>query len=809
MIIDHVRIVNCNRFALGGRKDITLKPKSKIQMILGTNGSGKSSFVELCFSPLSPSPNDFDDGGYWEFKCTDKGSTYFLSADYDKKKYQFFKDGGENLNPGGTITVQDALVEQHLGYTRYIHNLLILQNRLTQMNPRERGDVISNISREDLSFAYSKFREWTKEYNSSRSVQRFLLGRIAEEETKLMPDEDKVQITENIKKIKLELRELLSLDRPHYDDSVTMEMVKSLKDSFISSADKFLRLDPPVTKFTDSDSMQSYIDALTGKYELLSDELKKLSSEVSRVESRKNELEKLSTTNIDEINDEITKLEEYMSQIPESTIDIPEELMKPADHLIATLINRLGCLHDNPEEADLDYREALNESNKITEAINKGEYEIANISSRIDEMISVNEIQCPNCQSVFKPGVNEEELSKLQERLLRGRQYVFELDKKGRTIMDQLSLLESHRDAMDDLYKLRDQHYNQNVGLFMYIDSLGGFRKGKGLISFLSIYSREVTNSTRRARILDRLKVLKTVLNEHAGKNLEIVEIKQEFNRLDSIYNEKFEDLRKISELKDMEVNTKNKLGKYAKAYDEVLVFYDKLSASVKHMLIKEYLIMVDVEISRRQSTLALNESALSNNELIETLIKDLKIQLDKTNLDVEAYKSMVDAINPRTGLIAERMYAQIGSKIEGINTIISKVWNYDFTVKMPDITSGRLDYRFPILSAGTERSDISKGSGSMRDIVDTAFAILVHHSLKLDGFPIYLDEFDSPFDGVHTSNMVSMVKDLADSGRYGHVVVISHDENIQAAFPDAEVLVLDDRNLDSNKTVNTHVTFN
>ncbi len=808
MIIEQVRIVNCNRFTLGGRKDITLKPKSRIQMILGTNGSGKSSFMELCFSPLSPSPNDFDQGGYWEFKCSDKGSDYFLSADYDKKKYTFIKDKGENLNPGGTITVQDALVEQYFGYTRYIHNLLIMNNRLTQMTPRERGDVISKISREDLTFAYNKFREWTREYNSSRSIQKFLLGRIGEEETKLMPEEDIKQIKTNITNLKKELRDLMDLDRPEYDSSVSMEMVNGLKDRFFEQSDRFLRMEPPVTDSTDVEGMRSKFDQLTGILQVMSEEIRSLAQQADTMQSKKKELERLSGTNVDEVESEIEKLENFMSELPPKTVDVPDELLVSNDVLVASLIQHLSCLSDSPEEFETKYRNVMDQSNKLNEALNKSTYALSNIESKIQDMVNVKDIICPNCTHTFKPGVDKEELSNLQERALRGRQYVFELNKKNGTIIDQITLLDTHKSALEAIYAIRDQNYQSNRGLFMYIDSLGGFHKGKTLISYLSIYSREALNKVRRQRIVERLDVLKTVLSEHSTKNVELVELKRDYERLENLYNTQLSKSMVVNTKLNVEASRISHMESYTQSYNSVLSIYESLVNCIRNILVKEYVISVDIEISKRQSSLALNENSLSNNDLVETLIKDLKNQLDKANLNVDSYKAMVDAINPKNGLIAERMHAQIGSKVDGINKIISKIWNYDFVVKMPDVESGNLDYRFPIVAEGQERADIRLGSGSMRDIVDTAFAILVHHSLELTGYPIYLDEFDSPFDGVHTNNMVHMVKDLADTGRYSHVVVISHDENIQNAFPDAEILVLDDRNLDSSTKTNTHVEF-
>lgn len=810
MIIEHVRIVNCNRFALGERRDITLRPRSKIQMILGTNGSGKSSFMDLCFNPLSPPPGDFEADGYWEFKCSHKGSVYFLSADYSKKRYSFFKDDGEDLNPGGTITVQDTLVEQHLGYTRFIHQLLTLSNKLSAMGPRERGDVISKVSKEDLTFAYSKFREWTKELNANRSIQRFLLNRIAEETVKLMPEEDKQQIVLNIKALQSELRTLMTLDRPECDRDIDLANLNDLKEAFYKSADRFLAMDPPVLEGESAEAVQSRVDSLSGQLVAMRQEIKTISDAASKVQNRKVELDRLGNSNIEEIQSEIIKLEEYIAQIPEKVIDIPDELLVKDDLVINTLISKLGCLSDTPEAFNVQYKEQLELSNKITEALNKSNYAVSAIQERISGMISVKEITCPHCQMAFKPGVDVEELSTLQERLLRGRQYVFEMTAKNDTVLGTLSLLEDHKSALEAIYAIREQHYATNRGMFMYIDSLGGLRKGKGLISHLAIYSREVTNCLRRAKIVERLDVLRKVLNEHAGKNLELVQVIEEHNKLEALYQSKFTDATVVAQERTGYVNALSYMNGYERAYTAVIDAYNRLRAGVMGLLTKEYVLLVEDEISKRQSSLALNKSALSNNELIETLIKDFNNQLKRSSLDVKTYKTLVDVINPKTGLIAERMHAQVGSKVDGINQIIRKIWNYDFSVKMPNLEAGgQLDYKFPIVVSGVERPDISKGSGSMVHIVDTAFAALVHHSMDMEGYPIYLDEFDSTFDAVHSNNMIRMVKDLADSGRYGHVVVISHDEDIQNAFPEAEVLVLDDRNFTVNKNINSHVTFN
>jgi ABC-type cobalamin/Fe3+-siderophores transport system ATPase subunit len=49
--------------ALSNINFIQLRPENKLQLILGTNGSGKSSLLKEC-SPLPANPSEFTKDGY-------------------------------------------------------------------------------------------------------------------------------------------------------------------------------------------------------------------------------------------------------------------------------------------------------------------------------------------------------------------------------------------------------------------------------------------------------------------------------------------------------------------------------------------------------------------------------------------------------------------------------------------------------------------------------------------------------------------------------------------------------------------------
>lgn len=805
MIIESIRIDNCNRFTLGNRKSIRLKPTSVVQMILGTNGSGKSSFMELCFSPLTPSANDFDENGYWEFICSVDGSRYELSADYDKKKYSFIKDG-EHLNQSRTITVQDTLVEQHFGYTRFIHSILTLKLKFTQMTAQGRSDAISKISNEDFQYAYVKYKEWSKQHSASVSVKKFLTGRVGEESSKLLSREDKERMRGNVLRIKADLREYMSLDRPVVSKYIAEEDIGQSIESFISGANRFLSLEQPVLNGLTKEQFDVKVGVLEDRLSSKLESLTQVTDRLSELENKKEHIKQLTNIDPDVVKKEIADFEQLLAEIPEKNIDVPDDWLTNCDEVISILNNRLSLLDHDFNEAE--YREVISAFNEQVGKLNSATNALESIETRINELTSTCEVSCPACSFKFRPGVNEEELDKLQLRLLHGKQYVLDTDVSKSKLEDDLSRLNQSKMNIDNVYLVRDQYYNRAKGLFHYIDSIGGLKKGKSLISNLTIYKKEVGYRHRRSLIESRLQVARMALEAHLGKSEDFGTVLDEFDRLDTLHAVESVLIDQMRNEIRRDKKESTELSKFTSLFEQLLIQYGELSNLVTLYLTQTYLSMMDEEISKLQSTLAINESVLSNNELVETFVKDLEVQLAKVDLDVSSYKMLADAMSPRTGLIAERIRNQATAQVNGINQIIDKIWNYDFKMEVPEDTSGLLDYKFPVTVEGIRRDDVKQGSGSMRHIVDTAFALLAHYSLNLTGFPIFLDEFDSTFDGVHSEKMVGMVRDLADSGRFNHVVVISHNETIQNAFPTAEILVLDDRNLDMRNVVNTHASF-
>ena len=153
------------------------------------------------------------------------------------------------------------------------------------------------------------------------------------------------------------------------------------------------------------------------------------------------------------------------------------------------------------------------------------------------ELTSEKEISCPSCSFVFRPGVNHSDITGLQQRLLQGESFVTSLDDKNRTIQDRYNELYEVNNAYDTLLQLRETNYERAKGLFTYIDSLGGFSKGRSLINNLAIYSKEVEYRERRQMIIRGLEHNRVALEASKGANESKDKIIEEYTTIETEYS--------------------------------------------------------------------------------------------------------------------------------------------------------------------------------------------------------------------------------------------------------------------------------
>ena len=146
------------RLALRGITSFTYNPKQDMQLILGTNGSGKSSVMRE-MSPLPANPSDYFKEGSKEIVIEHRGVLYTLTSVFLPKNEHRFIANNENLNKGGTITVQKELVKQYFNIDQELFNVLIDDTVFTEMAALKRRDWIIELSGNDMTYALSIFQK--------------------------------------------------------------------------------------------------------------------------------------------------------------------------------------------------------------------------------------------------------------------------------------------------------------------------------------------------------------------------------------------------------------------------------------------------------------------------------------------------------------------------------------------------------------------------------------------------------------------------------------------------------------------------
>ena len=160
MIIEEIILVGYTRFNTDEIKTFRWKPQSSLSLVLGGNGSGKSSLLNE-LNPMPANRHDYEPGGSKTFICTLNDVRYILNSNFERgQKHSFVRitDGvKEELNSSATVTIQKELVESILRYDNKLHSLLTGQIIFTDLSPTQRKELLMSISPLDLSYVNGVF----------------------------------------------------------------------------------------------------------------------------------------------------------------------------------------------------------------------------------------------------------------------------------------------------------------------------------------------------------------------------------------------------------------------------------------------------------------------------------------------------------------------------------------------------------------------------------------------------------------------------------------------------------------------------
>lgn len=817
-----VELDGYNRFGVNGATKFKLTASALLQIIIGTNGSGKSSLLEA-ISPFPQPKSDFFKGGSRILNIEHNNSHYRLVSNYSGGgKHRFEKDGEENnLNPGGTATVQKELVESELGISSQLHDLFTGSIKFTTMSATQRRDWITRLSGLDVRFIAGL-------YDSIRVEARDLKGAIRHNETRLGRESEKLldeDETRDLQSINGHVQDRLAFllenrntSTAPYDDSVRVYKELSAKLHDLSKKVVTMNLSHP-----DMANLQTF-ESIVDRENTLRNNMgvsKALLTETAQgLDDIRTTLRKFrdeEAIDVVGLENKLGTLQEVLGKMSnfhsnftiegdlEQVLGDTKSLRMPIHDFIGTLTGeRLGV----PPRRDWEAIRTTHEEKSSEKAA--VDHTIKVLSNKVKTIENSVENKCPKCSYVWKPGVSERELEivteKLEREIARGEKLAMEIihgDERLGRINKRREEVESFRYLVRSYPRLRplwvyisdekmiDGAPHNIIGA--YEDWFRAVSNAYGMHNLTNEID-EVESTIKRVRAIDG----KVDIDFFAKKEKELDD---KVNTLQQAVVRIREELLEIRKYKITFQEIQNALTSIVTTTEAV----KKQQQLVMEAKLQQYL---GEQIKEDQITLANGTRRLTEINTLTGIVEDLKTNLEDLRADYEANQLLEKALSPVDGVQADAVGGFINVFIGQLNDIVGKIWEYDMRIIPCGKDTGSLDYRFPlsVLSTDTVAPDISKASDGQKEVIDYAFTLAVMAYLDLKDYPLFLDELGATFDEAHRKKLVHFNKGLIEGNQCSQIWMISHFITEHGGMTDSETCVLDATNVAVPEVYNKHV---
>jgi len=813
------------RLALNEIARFVITPTEPIQLILGTNGSGKSSLMQE-LTPLPALSNDFSSEGMKIIKIEKDSTLYELrSAFSPTQKHNFIKEGLE-MNPGGTLSVQRELVKHEFGITNEIHGLITSQVGLSSMSPSDRRYWFTKLSDTNYDYAISLYNRLREKSRDITGALKLAKNRLVTETAKIMSVDERQTIQEQVNELHDLLQHLQEYRKPVEKTLSEIEqtageieyriftLLSSLMKKKQAHDNKNLTVDEAIIELSLLESRCTVEKILTGKYY---EEHAKLQESVDALKATGGQ----GSVEINKKISDLHKVIEKKSRLIKLKLDVydPINTLSAFETVYDTLTTVFATLPENSSrrfskskltDATTFKLSLKDQSTRLLSDLNKLTVSKTNQEHQKDHTA----VECPKCEYKWSKGFDEAYYQNILTSIETTQEAIDEVTIK----LQESEILESEIIGYSDIYRqftscsnnwpilkmLWDYLLSSNLisdQPRMVLSVLESFKNDLKINCELSVINNEITRF-KELLILSE-KVGEADLVKLVNKSDEIEESIFKSNQELKTLNTQIKDL--ILYKKDMEDIT------------ELLAQIDILGQSfslnyTEHKETFRRAALIDA-IRGVQSVLAKKEQTLSEINTQSSIIADIQNQINLQEIDDASYKALVKELSPTDGLIAQGLIGFIAGFTRQMNAFIKKIWMYPLEVVPCGFDSeGQLDldYKFPLKIKGESRNvpDVSKGSSAMKEVIDLAFKITAMKYLGLHDTPMFTDEFGQSFDAAHRIAAVETVKSLMDQHSFTQLFMISHYENSYSSLTNAQVCVLCSNNIviPKDSIINQHV---
>lgn len=828
LTVKELYVRGCIYLMRSGNTEIHYTPKEPLQFIIGSNGSGKSTLSRLLI-PHVPVSTMFTDDGLYILTIERDGVEYTLSyTKSSKAPFTFQIDAGNNLNEGGTGTVQKRLIEQHIKLDSDVLGILLGTDRFSSMTPAKRKHWMSRLSPTNVDTiieAYTKTNERIKSTNSNiQYLQKKVLqttevlNRLGDDKPTLEQSQLLTELLDTLYPLKTKIPNITPLDM--LSDAIT-----ATTDTYINISDKVsetLTVNGATISLVDSEGIINTLNLANKEYEvakqsylLKAEELTHLNEHLAAIE-RLDSLELLEQKLAHQTPTHTKLLERFSREFPTDNLDdlVQYDVEAAKDVLGANEGSLVGdivaiCTQLKPDPDNLYSKGVVHEKeNYLTKLFSDKallESEIAHARNIVVGCESSEHIQCKRCGNEWRNGYDADEVKAAKELIAYKSEH---LDIILSTIETTQAWVEGYNS------------YRRDIGILTGIST-----RYPILHDLMSVILSDAVIKRNPKSAMD-------IVYRYLDKIELVIQIKKSLKILTEL-NAQIADIgstnqqdisarysRKVSLVKDLEaldgtmqrwlgISTKLKqFQKDSQSYLAALESLDQLSSKInRHAELYQEKIeaqIIDSLISELQIALGRLKEDLDKRSALVRTIGELESNIAEEKGYLEQYKLLAEGLGPSGGLLAEQLSVSINAIVEGINLVIGELWKSDLYIIPCGIEEGELTYRFPF--NGVNSKDVSEGSNGERDIVDLAFRIMVYQLLGLKQFPLFLDEMGCFFDRAHKTSLTRYISGCLEDGTFSQVFYISHAIEQYISAGSSEINVLCERNVTLPAVYNTNL---
>lgn len=793
-------------------------PSMMYQLILGTNGSGKSSVL----AELGPMPGvaaNYIKGGRKEIHIEHRGVEYILISEFKSGNKHTFKKGEDFLQESGTGSVQKELVKQEFGLTQDLQDLMTGLIKFTDLTPLKRRDWLTMLCETDYTYALQVHQKLKSGLRDNQGALKHVNQRITAESNKLLTLDAGDELEEHYKQLHAELDVLFQERNPNLQQSGDYqrrceELLAYIEELSAAILNNPLPTVPTGKSYRSLDDVDADLNHLQTERKVLTARRESVSQELQELEKL---LEGIRSSGVEDIEglkkrlvERHQRLEEVKGSIELFTIEhAPQDTLTAYHQAYGPLTEILYNLPDNTDRRF--NKETLTRSREQLSELRIQQERLINRRSRVEGQLEhyhqAKSNQCPECGYTWVPGVSEHDVAKAEETLKGLKQELEQLGEKIQGLQSYVDQAEEYIHHYRGVRELHQQYPLLKVLWDYLLESKAYTNNPSGWINRLPVFQRDAERSVELQKLDKECQEL-TSLIEGSGNQSDT----QGFSNRISVLHDNIEKTTQqlevlgteIADLQQYRTQVSRQLGLYDKmvpALNELSKVRDTLLEAYRNDEIKSVTAV-------HQNTLATLQRKRTEKQTLEGVVSDLQVSKGDLEGDQAVLEALVNTLSPTDGLIAEQLSGFIEGFVTHLNQIIDGIWTYDLAIRPCGLNDGDLDYRFPLEIKGENNPvpDIAKGSTAQVEVVNLAFKLVAMMYLQLEDYPLYLDEIGASFDEQHRINVMNVLKTLVDTGGNTQMFMISHYAGQYGSFPQAETLVLDASNIAVPGEYNKHV---